>query len=46
MTDGPNVFDQPVKRDLRTYNIRKTATDQGDDYTTICLLDYNYFKDY
>ena len=25
--------------------IRKTATEQGDDYTTGCLLDYQYFKD-
>ena len=24
----------------------KTATGQGDDYTTGCLLDYTYFKDY
>ena len=28
-------FDQPVKNNLRTYdNLRKIATDQGDDYTT------------
>ena len=26
-------------------NIRKIATGQGDDYTTACLLDYNYFRD-
>ena len=25
-------------------NIRKIATGQGDDYTTGCLLDYDYFK--
>ena len=32
---------------MRTYgNIRKIATGQGDDYTTSCLLDYNYFKKY
>ena len=30
----------------KTYeNIRKIATGQGDDYTTVCLLDYSYFKD-
>ena len=29
---------------MRTYdNIRKIATGQRDDYTTGCLLDYNYF---
>ena len=41
------VFDQPVKSDRRTYdNVRKIATGQGDDYTTGCLLNYPYFKDY
>ena len=38
-------FDQPAKNDLRTYdNIPKTATGQGDDYTTYCLLSHPYFK--
>ena len=27
-------------------DIRKTATGQGDDYTTGCSLDYQYFKDH
>ena len=27
-------------------DIRKTATGQGDDYTTGCVLDYQYFKDH
>ena len=32
---------------MRTYdNVQKTATGQGDDYTTGCLLDYNYFNNY
>ena len=32
---------------MRTYdNIRKIATSQGDDYTTDCLLGYNYFKEH
>ena len=26
--------------------LTKIATDQGDDYTTGCSLDYSYFKDY
>ena len=26
--------------------VRKTATGQGDDYTTEYLLDYQYFKDH
>ena len=30
---------------MRTYdNIQNIATDQGDEYTTSCLLDYSYFK--
>ena len=37
MVDGKNVFDQPVKNSLRTYENRKIATGQGDDYTTVCL---------
>ena len=24
--------------------VRKTVTGQGDDYTTLCLLNYQYFK--
>ena len=47
MVDGKNVFDLPVKSDMRTYNnIQKIATGQEDDYTTGCLLDYLYFKDH
>ena len=47
MIDGKTFFDQLVKNDLNTYqNIQKTATDQGDDYTTGYLLDYNHFKIY
>ena len=47
MIDGKNFFDQPGKNDKITYeNIRNIATGQGDDYTTGCLWDYTYFKDY
>ena len=47
MIDGKQFFDQPVKNDKITYeNIRKIATGQGDDYTTGCLLDHIYFKNY
>ena len=45
MTDGESFFVQPVKSNMRTYDqIRKIPTGQGDDCTTGCLLDYNYFK--
>ena len=47
MIDGQNIFDHPVKNDLRTYhNIQKIAIGQGDDYSTGCLLDNNCFKNY
>ena len=47
MIDGENFFDQPVKNNLITYdNTWKIATGQGDDHTTVCLLDYNWFNNY
>ena len=47
MIDGKNFFNQPINSDLKTYdNIRKITTDKGDDYTTGCLLNYIYFKNY
>ena len=47
MTDGKNFFNQPIKSNKVTYeNIRKIATGKDDDYTTGCLLDYIYFKNY
>ena len=46
MIHGKNIFDQPIKSNLKTYeNIRKIATGQADDYTTGCLLDYSHFKE-
>ena len=45
--DEKNLFDQPVKNNKITYeNIRTITTGQGDDYTTGCLLDYAYSKNY
>ena len=47
MINGENFFDQPIKNNNVTYeNIGKIATGQGDDYTTGCLLNYQYIKDY
>ena len=47
MIDGQNLFDQPVKNDIRTYdNIRKIASGQGYDYAANSLLDYPHFKEY
>ena len=34
-----------MNNDFKTYeNIRRIATDKGDDYTTDCLLDYPNLK--
>ena len=42
---GRNFYDQPINDLIKQYEeIRKTATGQGDDYTTGCMLDYQYFK--
>ena len=47
MIDGKNVFDQPVKNNIRTYDyIRRILIGQGGDQATGCLLDYNYFKEH
>ena len=47
MVNGQNCFDQSVRNKLRTYDsFQKIATGQGVYYTTGCLLDCNYFKDY
>ena len=45
--DRRKFFDQAVKNNLITYdNIRMITTGQGDDNTSGCLLDYNYFNYY
>ena len=42
---GKNIFDQPVKSNMRTHeNIQEITTGQGDDCTAICLPEYTYFK--
>ena len=40
-------YDQPINDQIKRYDeIRKIATGKGDDYTTGCLLDCQYFKDH
>ena len=47
LIDDRNFCDQPICDQMKKYDeIRKTATRHGDDYTTRCLLDYQYFKDH
>ena len=45
--NGRNFYDQSINGLIKQYDeIIKTATGQGDDYTTGCLLDHQYFKDH
>ena len=47
LIDGRNFYDQPINDQIKKYDeIRKIATGKGDNYTTGCLLDYQYFKDH
>ena len=47
LIDGRNFYDQPINDQIKKYDeIRKIATEKGDDYTTGCLIDYQYFKDH
>ena len=46
MIDGRNFCDQPINDLIKQYDeVRQVSIGQGDDYTTVCLLDYAYFKD-
>ena len=41
------LFYQPVENDQITYDkMFKITTGQGDDYATVCLLDYSYSNNY
>ena len=45
LIDGRNFYDQPINDQIKKYDeIRKIATGKGDDCTTGCLLNYQYFK--
>ena len=42
---GRNFYNQPINDQIKKYDeIRTIATAIGDNYTTGCLLDYQYFK--
>ena len=42
-----NFFDQSIGSDIKRYKeIRKLTTGQGEDYTTGCLLEYEYIKNH
>ena len=43
--NGKNFFDQPIDSDTKQYEeIKNLSTGQGEDYTTVCILDYEYVK--
>ena len=43
--DGRNFYDQPINDLIKQRDkVRKVSTEQGDDYTTGCLLDFAYLK--
>ena len=45
LIDDRNFYDQTINEQIKKYDeIRKIAIGKGDDYTTGCLLDYQYFK--
>ena len=45
LIDGKNFYDKPINDQIKKYDeIRKFATRKGDDYTTGCLIAYQYFK--
>ena len=47
LIDGRDFYDQSVNDQIKNYDeIRKIGTGKGDDYTTGCLLDYQYLKDH
>ena len=46
LIDGRNFYDQPINDQIKKYDkIIKIQTGKGDDYTTRCLLNCQYFKD-
>ena len=46
MIDGKRFHHQPINDLIKQYHgVRKVSTGQGDDYATLFLLDYAYFKD-
>ena len=40
-------YDKAVVSDMKRYKeIRKLTTGQGEDYTTVCLFDYDFIKNH
>ena len=44
---GKNLYDQPINSDIKRYEeIRRLTIRQSEDYTTGCLLNYEYVKNH
>ena len=45
--NGKNFYDQPIDSEIKRYeDIRKLTTEQGEGYTTGCLVGYDYIKNH
>ena len=45
--NGKTFYNQAIDSDIKRYEgIRKLTTGKGEDYTTGCLLDYEYIKNH
>ena len=45
--NGKIFYNQAIDSDIKRYEeIRNLTTGQGEDYTTGCLLDYEYIKNH
>ena len=45
--NAKDFCDQPINFDAKRYEeIRKLTIEQGEDYNTGCLLDYDYIKNH
>ena len=45
--NGKNFYNQPIDSNIKRYEeVRKITTGQGEDYTTGCVLDYDYIKNH
>ena len=43
LIDGRNFYDQPINDLIKQYDkVRKVSIGEGNNYTTECLLDYEY----
>ena len=47
INNGKNLYDQATDSDIKRYEgIGKLTTGKGEDYTTECLLNYDYIKNH